>query len=184
MRFLFALLLTLCLALPAAGPGLADDPRPVDLLLDRLAEADGPTEATTLAEEIVAAWMEPQSPTIRLLMSRAGQGLRNEDAALALDLLDQVVVLAPDYIEGWNKRATLQFFLGNFGASLGDIEHVLVLEPRHFGALTGLATILERLDRPEAALEVYERLLAVHPFAPGALERRDALRQSLSGQPI
>ena len=68
---------------------------------------------------------------------------------VALDFLDQIVTLSPDYAEGWNRRATVHFMMQNYGKSMSDIDHTLQLEPRHFGALSGMAQIMKNTGRKE-----------------------------------
>jgi Flp pilus assembly protein TadD len=73
---------------------------------------------------------------------------------------------------------------GDYGRSLADIEQVLKLEPRHWGALSGLAIILNSMERKEEALEVMNRALAVHPFLEKLKQRRDRLARELEGADI
>src|SRR6476646_8072318 len=95
-----------------------------------------------------------------------GQGL----PALAMPILDDIVMRAPDWAEGWNKRATVLYILGEQDRSLADIEHVLALEPRHFGALSGIGLIRIAKGQPREALAAYRRALAVNPFLKERLE--------------
>ena len=85
--------------------------------------------------------MTNRSDTTDLLMARVQKAIENKDLALALKLLDAVVKIKPDYIEAWNRRATIYYMQKDYGRSLADIRQVLRLEPRHFGALTGLGLI-------------------------------------------
>jgi tetratricopeptide (TPR) repeat protein len=87
-----------------------------------------------------------------------------EDYPLALDLLDRIVTLQPDYVEGWNKRATVHFINDDIGKSLSDLERVLALEPRHFGALAGLGTIFRELGDNRRAIEAYRHALELDPY--------------------
>ena len=92
--------------------------------------------------------------------------------------------LAPEFAEGWNRRATVHFLRGDYGASVADIMRVLELEPRHFGALSGLGIILDRLDRKSEALAVFRRALEIHPHLDGASEAVDRLTPTVEGQEL
>jgi Flp pilus assembly protein TadD len=95
--------------------------------------------------------------------------------------LSALIDHAPDFAEGWNARATAFFLMDQYGLSVADIQHTLALNPRHFGAMSGLATILERTGRPKDALTVYTRALEVHPHQPGVIEAVERLRAEVGG---
>ena len=105
------------------------------------------------------------------------------DTRTARAAFDLLVTRAPNFAEAWNKRATLLYLLGDDDGSVADVRRTLVLEPRHFGALSGLGLINARHGRPEAALHSFEAALAIHPFLPGARANVEALRQRLKGDP-
>jgi tetratricopeptide (TPR) repeat protein len=149
-------------ATPAEQPPLSRSEQ-LDQLFATLATA-GSTEAARAAEEkIVGLWMESGSDTIDLLMKWALQAIDEENYPLALDLLDRVTTLEPDYVEGWNKRATVYFLTDDYSKSLADIRRVLALEPRHFAALSGLGAILADVGDDKRAIEVYKRALEIDP---------------------
>ena len=93
----------------------------------------------------------------------------------------QVTVLAPDYAEGWNRRATLYFQKSDLSRSIADIETTLSLEPRHFGALSGLAVILNRLDRKQEALDTWYKVLEIYPANQTAQKAVIDLEEELAG---
>jgi tetratricopeptide (TPR) repeat protein len=95
----------------------------------------------------------------------------------ALELFDAITLGRPDFAEGWNKRATVLYMLGAHERSAEDVAKVLALEPRHFGALSGLGLINMELERPDAAIEAFERALKVHPHLPGVKQRVEMLRK-------
>jgi len=99
-----------------------------------------------------------------------------QDYDLAIKLLNAVIDIKPDFLEAWNRRATVYYAKKDFGRALADIHHVLAQEPRHFGALSGLGIILEEMGDDKHALEVFRRALAIHPH----LERIPDLVKKLS----
>ena len=155
---------TLILAAALAGPAMADqkDER-LDSLFDALQAAGSPQEAQRAEQAIWGLWLESSSPTVDLLMKRGVQAMNEGQAEPALALFNAIVELAPDYAEGWNKRATLLYLMGRLEASVADCERTLKLEPRHFGALSGLGMIYVQLEDEEKAVAAYKRALAVNP---------------------
>src|SRR3981189_1453536 len=126
--------------LPKVG---ADKSRGLDFLFGALKAAPEETSAKHVEARIWALWLQTPSDTAALLMLRAKAAMEAEQIDVALKLLDAVVKLRPDYVEGWNRRATLYYLKNDYAHSLEDIEQVLVREPRHFGALAGLRPIMQ-----------------------------------------
>ena len=156
----------------------------LDRLFVRLAES-GEGEWKRIQAEIWNMWSRSGSPSMDLLLHRAQKAMEEEDdPELALRYLDDLVRLEPDFAEGWNKRATVHFMLGDYGRSVADIERTLALEPRHFGALSGLATILERIGDKEGAYQAYRRALEIHPHLPGARKALERLAPDVEGREL
>ena len=153
-------------------------------LLGRLRVVEDTASARVLEESIWKVWLRSGSPTIDLLMRRILRAMSASDSAKALKLLDRVVDLAPEFAEGWNKRATVLFVVGQYEASLEDIERVLALEPRHFGALSGRGMILEHLDDKKGALAAYRDALQIHPHLSGPKQAVKVLTKEVEGQGI
>ncbi|HUF86685.1 MAG TPA: tetratricopeptide repeat protein [Thermohalobaculum sp.] len=173
---------------PGAGPGSPDEEAArrqarLDDLFARLADA-GATEWQPVQSEIWRMWSRSGSPSMDLLLRRADEAVGEGDPELALRFLDDLVRLAPDFAEGWNKRATVYFMLGEYGRSVADIERTLALEPRHFGALSGLAMILERLGDKPGAYVAYAQALEVHPNLPGAAKAVERLAPEVEGREL
>ena len=103
---------------------------------------------------------------------------------VALDFLDQVVTLSPAYAEGWNRRATVHYMMHNFAKSMADIDHTLQLEPRHFGALSGMAEIMKETERKQLALDAYQRVLDIYPMMRNAQNELATLSEELTGEGI
>lgn len=161
----------------------ADRPR-VEVLLDRLADSPSQRSAGRLERMIMADWTHSGSDTVDLLMDWAAEAMKTKDHQRALQYLDRVVRLAPDFAEGWNRRATVYYLLDDYGSSLSDIGHALSLQPRHFGALNGLGLVLDDIDRDDAALDAFRRAIKVHPYLEGVDKRIERLTKEVEGQPI
>lgn len=132
-------------------------------LLDRLAAAKDETEASAISVMVEHLWLQSGSDTADLLMSRAIQATGSNDLKLAEQLLDKVVALRPGWVEAWNKRATVRYLADNDPGSMEDISHVLALEPRHFGALSGMGFILHRDGDDKSALTVLRKAATINP---------------------
>lgn len=154
------------------------------VLLDALAQTEDGQAADALAREIQGVWNRSGSEAVDLLMLRASVAMRSGSFAIALDLLDTVIALAPDYAEGWNRRATVHFMRDDYSSSIADVERVLRLEPRHFGALVGLGMILDDLGQDRQAALFLQEALNVHPFLSNARERLTIIEARLQGAPI
>jgi tetratricopeptide (TPR) repeat protein len=153
----------------------------LDALFAELKRAADPAAADRIAQKIWNEWGDSGSDSINLLMLWAQRAIGARNFPAALDLLDQVVLLAPDFAEGWNRRATLHFMMENPAKSMADIERTLMLEPRHFGALSGMAEILRAGSDDALALKAYERALDVYPMMRNAQQAAGDLADELAG---
>src|SRR5690606_15155429 len=111
-------------------------------LYTHLSEAPDATMAAPISEAIEGLWLQSGSDTVGLLMGRSAKAINDQNNELALQFLDAVVELAPDFAEGWNRRAYVYFLQDNYEGAVGDLRRALALEPKHFKALEGLARIL------------------------------------------
>ena len=152
----------------------------VDALLERLANPDT-AEWQSLERQITAEWSKSGSPAMDLLLERARTAMEDEEFAVAVEHLTALTDHAPDFAEGWNTRATVFYQMGELGLSLADIQRVLALNPRHFGALSGLAIILTELDRPALALEAWRQVQAIHPHIPQLEDAIERLEKETEG---
>ena len=193
-RFLLLLLIYAVLAVaPARGQDSADrEPLTrqaigqltLDELFEELAEGREVRGARRVEAEILERFNESGSDTADLLMSWAVQAIEEEQYPLALDVLDQIVVLKPDFAEAWNKRATVHFLRDDYASSLADIRQTLALEPRHFGALAGLGLILQETGKKEQALDVYRQALELDPLLDKVRESVERLEKETEGNAI
>jgi tetratricopeptide (TPR) repeat protein len=154
----------------------------LDGLFDEMKRAPNPAMADRIAQRIWSEWMDSGSDSINAMMQWAQRAMGARNFPAALDMLDQVVLLAPDFAEGWNRRATLHFMMENPAKSMADIERTLALEPRHFGALAGMAEILRASGDTELALKAYERALEVYPMMRNAQQAVGELADQLAGE--
>ena len=168
--------------LPRAQKG--DRAKNLDLLFDALKIAPDETTSKAIEDRIWALWVTTSSDTANLLMNRVKTAVDKEDLDLALRLLDALIEIKPDYVEAWNRRATVFFMKKDYGRSLEDIRQVLVREPRHFGALAGLGTILQDIGEDAPALDAFRRALALHPNLKGIPERVKTLTEKVEGRDI
>jgi tetratricopeptide (TPR) repeat protein len=125
-------------------------------------------EAGALEDKIWSVWAETGDPMLDKLMIRSSDAMDHDDFAAALKDLDTITAKKPDFAEGWNKRATVYYLMGDYEKALADIDRALALEPRHFGALSGLGLTNMKLGRDEAAVEAFERVLQIDPLYPNA----------------
>lgn len=195
MRNVFALCFLALVALLApanAASNLPDVQKPeavdpkarLDKLFADLKRERNEKAAERISQRIMAAWNESGSANIDLMMRWSQKAMEDKKFDVALDFLDQVVVMKPDYAEGWNRRATVHFLMNNTAKSMVDIEHTLQLEPRHFGALSGLAQIMKNRGRTQLALNAYERVLAIYPMMRSAQAEVATLSEELAGEGI
>jgi tetratricopeptide (TPR) repeat protein len=167
--------------LPKVG---ADRTRGLDFLFGALKAAPDETSAKHVEARIWALWLHTPSDTAALLMMRAKTAMDAQQMDVAQKLLDSVVKLRPDYIEAWNRRATLYYLRNDYAHSLQDIEQVLVREPRHFGALAGLGMIMQELGDDKRALDAFRKALAINPHLEKVPELVKSLAEKVEGRDI
>ncbi|SES33215.1 hypothetical protein SAMN03159406_03471 [Rhizobium sp. NFR03] len=166
---------------PAEPEKLPTRAEKLDTLFAALKRERDAEKARGIAEQIRLEWQDSGSATVNLLMQWAAKAVADSKQPSALDLYDQVIALAPDYVEGWNQRATLHYQMSNYRKSMSDINRVLALEPRHFGALAGMAAILTASGKDELALRAWEQFLTVYPAERKAQEQVGELEEKLAG---
>jgi tetratricopeptide (TPR) repeat protein len=153
-------------------------------LFEALKAAPDDESAKYIENRIWAIWIASSSDTANLLMSRAKIAVDGKDFDLAIKLLNAVIDIRPDFVEAWNRRATVYYTKKDFGHALADIHEVLAREPRHFGALSGLGIILQELGDDKHALEVFRRALAVHPRLERVPDLVKKLTEKVDGRDI
>jgi tetratricopeptide (TPR) repeat protein len=150
----------------------------------RLAASKDADETEGLVGLLLTADAQSGSDTADLLLQRAHKAIEAKDYNDAAKILDGAILFLPDWAEAWNARATLRYLDGDFDGSMADIAETLKREPRHLGALLGMATILQSRDRDDEALKVYERVLAIAPHWKSAEEAADKLKAKIAGESL
>jgi tetratricopeptide (TPR) repeat protein len=198
MRILFAFcagILTAGAVFPAvaaepaaiAGEGPSADAKPenrLDELLGQLKRERNEKAAERIAARIWEEWGHSGSASIDLMMTWSKTAMDGQKFDVALDFLDQVVTMEPSYAEGWNRRATVHFMMQNYSKSMADINHTLQLEPRHFGALSGMGQIMKNTGHNELALQAWQRVLDIYPMMRSAQNEVATLSEELAGEGI
>jgi tetratricopeptide (TPR) repeat protein len=161
-----------------------DRTRNLDFLFDALKAAPDAESAKALETRIWAIWSVSGSDTCDLLMARTKQAIEAKDIDLSIRLLNAIIEIRPSFVEAWNRRATMFFLKKDYSNALADIERVLAHEPRHFGALSGLGTIMEELGDNKRALEAFRKALAIHPRLPGVTDQVKELTLKVEGRDI
>ena len=156
----------------------------LDALFAQLHDARDPEAAEHIALSVERLWLQSSSDTANLLMHRATASMEAQQYPLALSLLDKLVAWEPDFAEAWNQRATVKFIIGDSDGAMADINQVLILEPRHFGALTGMGMVLQREGFDKSALELFHQALAIYPLAPEIRKLIEKLTLEVEGRDI
>jgi tetratricopeptide (TPR) repeat protein len=154
----------------------------LDTLLASLKSETDPDAASEMENAILALWLESGSDTVDLLMQWTLKAMEEKQFPRALDFLDRIIVLEPGYVEGWNKRATVYFLLDDYGKSIADIGKVLELEPRHFGALSGLGIMMRSIGDDDRAKAAFREALAIDPHLKNIREELDSLEAETAGE--
>ena len=167
-----------------AAPVEATPQNKLDGLFTELKRERNEKAAERIAGRIWEEWGRSGSASIDLMMEWSKTAMDGRKFDVALDFLDQVVTMRPTYSEGWNRRATVHFMMNNFSKSMSDINQTLRLEPRHFGALAGMAEILKNGGKKELALNAWQRVLDVYPMMRSAQTEVATISEELAGEAI
>ncbi|MFC5442084.1 tetratricopeptide repeat protein [Rhizobium halophytocola] len=157
------------------------EPDTVESLLTALKRQRDPDKAQQTANRLMRLWNVSGSATVDLLMQWADKAISEDREPAALDFLGQAISLDPGFVGAWNKRATLHFAHGDYAKSMSDINQVLKLEPHHFGALAGLAAILDASGREETSLSAWQSYLDIYPADRKAQDTVTKLSEKLAG---
>ncbi len=173
-----ALLLTVGFSLPASGQAADLDP-----LFERLQNV-APEEYTPIEEKIWSEWRKSGSPAMDLLLERGEEAMEAGDYIKAIAHFTALTDHTPGFAQGWHARATALYHRDLYGPAIADLERALALEPRHFGAMTGLAVILEELGMKPEALEVWYAVRAIHPHRENLSLSIERLEKETAGRAL
>jgi len=146
-------------------------------LFETLKTTGDPATARAAEVEIWRIWIDSGDSDIDALMVEGVVAMNNARLADAITIFGEITERAPAFAEGWNKRATAYFLNENYAASVRDIQTTLALEPRHFGAISGMGLIFLTRGDETGALAAFEAVAAIHPNSPGARQRIEELRK-------
>ena len=169
----------------AEAPPPSDSRRAMlDELFARLAASQDEEETKGITRLIERRWLQSGSDTADLLMSRAIAAASTDKDELAIELLDRVVVLQPDWAEAWNKRAVVFTSLGDDDRAILDLRRAVSQEPRHFTAWTGLGVLFRKAGDKKSALAAFRQALAIAPHLPDVEKVADQLELEVNGRDI
>jgi tetratricopeptide (TPR) repeat protein len=179
---------------PGSPPGLSAEPkaaepntrRPstLDDLFARLAAAGDEVEAKGIENLIERRFALSGSDTADLLMSRAVQAIQGKDAPLAIELLDRVTQLKPNWAEAWHRRAAAFYMLEGPADAMADLHRALTAEPRHYAAWAALGHVYMAAGDKSRALAAYRRALALHPFLADAKKVVERIAPEIDGRDL
>jgi Flp pilus assembly protein TadD len=169
-----------------AGPALAVPPPAsgLDGLFARLAKAQTSEDAKPVEKEILARFLQSNSATVDLLMTRANALIEANDADTAARILDAVTRLAPTYAEGWHQKGKLEADAGKDEAAMVSLQKAVNLNPREFEAHVDLGEMLVQYGAKPAGLAEFKKALALDPKYDGLDRRVEQLARDVEGEKI
>ena len=156
-----------------------NDPR-LNNLFKKLNETENQDEIRNLISDIWNIWYEVDDPKVIEYFEKGIQAMNLRNYPLAIRFFNNLIEEDPNFAEGWNKRATVHFMLGNFDESMNDIIKTLELEPRHFGALDGMGLIFIHQGQFQEAIEVYDKMLEIFPFSTKTMDKKERIQSFIS----
>ena len=181
MRIIFKILIVSISLLFASKIALADqnDPR-LNNLFKKLNETENQDEIRDLISDIWNIWYEVDDPKVIEYFEKGIQAMNLRNYPLAIRFFNNLIEEDPNFAEGWNKRATVHFMMGNFDQSMQDIIKTLELEPRHFGALDGMGLIFIHQGQFQQAIDVYDKMLEIFPFNEKTMDKKERIQSFIS----
>ena len=181
MRAISKILIVSISLLFASKIALADqnDPR-LNNLFKKLNETENQDEIRDLISDIWNIWYEVDDPKVIEYFEKGIQAMNLRNYPLAIRFFNNLIEEDPNFAEGWNKRATVHFMMGNFDQSMQDIIKTLELEPRHFGALDGMGLIFIHQGQFQQAIDVYDKMLEIFPFSVKTMDKKERIQSFIS----
>ena len=149
-------------------------------LFDKLYFSENTNEINTITKEIWDIWHETNDIKIEEDFYRGIESMRNRNLIMSVNFFSKVIEKKPNFAEGWNKRATAYFMMGEFDKSMFDINQTLLLEPRHFGALDGMGLIFMHLQQYSKAIKIYDQMLKIFPNNKSIIDKKFLMQDYLS----
>lgn len=156
----------------------------LEALYAKLREAENAKAGAIIADQIERVWESSGSDTANLMLQRAKKAIEQKSYPLALDLLDHLIPLKPDWAEAYHRRAIVHFLMKDEDGAMRDLRAVLSREPKHFQALAGLGLLLQTTGNEKAAYLAFKRAVEVHPYLEDLAEKVSKMRVAIEGQPI
>ena len=178
MKFFKLIFLISCFFLNSAAADQLDSR--LTELFDKLYIAESKHEINNLTHDIWKIWDETNDPKIEADYHRGLEAMRIGDFVMSIDFFTRVIEKNPDFAEGWNKRATVYYILGQFDKSMNDINKTLLLEPRHFGAMDGMGLIFIQLQQYDKAIKIYDQMLEIFPHSADTLAKKKLMQEYIS----
>ena len=156
-----------------------NDPR-LNNLFKKLNQTENQEEIRDLIANIWDIWYEVDDPKVIEYFEKGIQAIRIRNYPLAIRFFNNLIEEDPNFAEGWNKRATVHFMMGNFDQSMQDIIKTLELEPRHFGALDGMGLIFIHQGQFQQAIDVYDKMLEIFPFSVKTMDKKERIKSFIT----
>jgi tetratricopeptide (TPR) repeat protein len=169
---------------PADLPRVQRGDHNLDRLFQALRVAPTAESAKYIENRIWATWAAQGGDTAALLMTRVRTATEGKDYDLAIKLLTAIIDIKPDYVEAWNRRATLYFLKRDYQSAMADLRAVLDREPRHFGAWAGIGMILNDIGDEPRALAAFRRAVDLYPRIERIPDMIKKLTESVDGRDI
>jgi len=183
MRILLSFFVASVLIVGATVPlSAGQDDQRLDVLFERLQKTSDQIEARSIETTIWQIWIEAETEATNQLMTAGITAMNAGNLETALLAFNRLIEVAPNFAEAWNKRATVYYLMRAYDASVNDIAQTLKLEPRHFGALSGLGLINQAIGRTKAAIKAYEQALEVNPHLFGLKDKVKVMKKALKGE--
>lgn len=148
-------------------------------LFEQLQNASSASSAEKIESEIWMTWLATDDDKSDVLLRNIVNAMGSGDMDEALMASDALVEQNPEFAEAWNKRATVYYLMGDVNSSVEDIHRTLQLEPRHFGAISGLGLIFLKQGNLSAALEAFEAVLKISPQSINAQRSIEQVRKQI-----
>lgn len=166
MRTLIALVFMASPALAVTCPAAPDHSAALDALIAEIQTAPNQAVASSLSDDMWSYWADAPDDTAQEILDRGMRKRSGWDLLGALEDFDALVTYCPEYAEGYNQRAFVNFLSQNYAAALPDLDRALSLSPRHIGALSGRALSLIALGREAEAQDALAEALELNPWLP------------------